>query len=213
MPNNIIKGQVIPINQANIDTDSIIPKQYLKAITKTGFGPFLFDSWRYKDPGDLSTKNKRRINEEFILNQEPFSSGNILIVNNNFGCGSSREHAAWALKDFGFRTILAPSFADIFRENADQNGLAALSLEESVVRELLARAHNEAPLRLTVDLEQCTVADSGTLIASFEIDDFRKMCLLEGLDRIGLTLRQAEAISLFEQQRWPNRPEAAPESL
>ena len=136
----------------------------------------------------------------------------ILVAGHNFGCGSSREHAAWALRDFGFRAILAPSFADIFRENADQNGLAALTLDEGVVRELLARAHSEAPLKITVDLEQCVIADSTTVLHSFEIDDFRRTCLLEGLDRIGLTLRQVDAISLFEQRRWPNRSKVAPES-
>jgi len=196
-------GVVAPLDQADIDTDQIIPKQFLKSIAREGYGDFLFHDWRTEDSGV--------INPAFILNRESYRGASILLTGRNFGCGSSREHAAWALRDFGFRAILAPSFADIFRENADQNGLAALSLEESVVRELLARAQSEAPLRLTVDLEQCTVADSGTLVASFEIDDFRKMCLLEGLDRIGLTLRQVEAISSFEQQRWPNRPEAAPE--
>ena len=204
-PFRLHTGVVAPLDQADIDTDQIIPKQFLKSVSREGYGDFLFHDWRTEEGG--------AINPAFILNREPYKGASILLTGRNFGCGSSREHAAWALKDFGFRAVLAPSFADIFRENADQNGLAAISLEESIVRELLARAHREAPLRLTVDLEQCTVAESDTLVASFEIDAFRKMCLLEGLDRIGLTLHQAEAISLFEQQRWPNRPEAAPKSL
>ena len=204
-PFRVHTGVVAPLDRADIDTDQIIPKQFLKSVDRDGYGDFLFHDWRKEEGGST--------NPEFVLNKEPYRGASILLAGRNFGCGSSREHAAWALRDFGFRAILAPSFADIFRENADQNGLAALSLEEDVVRELLARAHSEAPLSLTVDLEQRTIADSDALLASFEIDDFRQMCLLEGLDRIGLTLRQAEAISSFEQQRWPNRSEVPPKSF
>ena len=203
-PFRIHTGIVAPLDRADIDTDQIIPKQFLKSVAREGYGDFLFHDWRTEQGGAL--------NSEFVLNRKLYVGSSILVAGHNFGCGSSREHAAWALRDFGFRAILAPSFADIFRENADQNGLAALTLDEGVVRELLARAHNEAPLKITVDLEQCVIADSTAVLNSFEIDDFRRTCLLEGLDRIGLTLRQVDAISLFEQRRWPNRPKIAPES-
>jgi len=203
-PFRIHTGIVAPLDRADIDTDQIIPKQFLKSVARDGYGDFLFHDWRTEQDGAL--------NSEFVLNRKLYVGSSILVAGHNFGCGSSREHAAWALRDFGFRAILAPSFADIFRENADQNGLAALTLDEDVVRELLARAHSEAPLKITVDLEQCVIADSTAVLNSFEIDDFRRTCLLEGLDRIGLTLRQVDAISLFEQRRWPNRPKIAPES-
>ena len=198
MPNNIIKGQVIPINQANIDTDSIIPKQYLKAITKTGFGPFLFDSWRYKDPGDLSTKNKRRINEEFILNQEPFSSGNILITNNNFGCGSSREHAVWALKDFGIKCLIGAEFADIFYNNCFKNGILPIILNQSYINRIIKKISSEKTSMLTVDLKKQIIIMDQNEVLKFKVDSYRKKCLLEGLDDISLTLNKDTLISKYE---------------
>jgi 3-isopropylmalate/(R)-2-methylmalate dehydratase small subunit len=138
-----------------------------------------------------------------VLNQEPYAGASILITRENFGCGSSREHAAWALRDFGIRAVLAPSFADIFRENADQNGIAAIELSADDVAVLLERAVKEAPLRLTVDAEAGTVSDEDGIVARFELDDFRRMCLTKGLDRIALTLQHAEEISAFERKRWP----------
>ena len=133
MKNKIIHGQVIPFNQSNIDTDAIIPKQYLKSIKKSGFGPFLFDSLRYLDPGDLSTKAKRKINPEFILNKAPYSSGNIILANDNFGCGSSREHAVWAIKDYGIDVVISTSFADIFKRNSFKNSLLLISISNYIL--------------------------------------------------------------------------------
>ena len=196
-PFQVHTGVVAPLDRADVDTDQIIPKQFLKSVERTGYGRFLFHDWRTAEDGSTTP--------EFVLDQQQYQSASILVTGRNFGCGSSREHAAWALRDFGFRAILAPSFADIFRENADQNGLAALTLPEDVIAMLLARARDEAPYSLTVDLESCTVAVADGVIAPFEIDDFRRMCLMEGLDRIGLTLRHQEAIAAYEQLRWPDR--------
>ena len=190
-------GVVVPLDRADVDTDQIIPKQFLKSVDRTGYGRFLFHDWRTAEDGSTLP--------EFVLDQEQYRGASILVTGRNFGCGSSREHAAWALRDFGFRAILAPSFADIFRENADQNGLAALTLPEDAIAKLLARARDEAPYSLTVDLEPRTVADADGVIARFEIDDFRLTCLMEGLDRIGLTLRHEEAITAYERVRWPDR--------
>ena len=188
-------GIAAPLPRADIDTDAIIPKQFLKRIERTGYGQYLFWEWRAEPDGPPIPA--------FVLNREPFTEASILIARENFGCGSSREHAAWALRDFGFRVVLAPSFADIHRENADQNGIAAIELPNELIEELLVRAEQEAPLRLTVDLAEQTVSDEDGLVAGFEIDAFRKKCLLEGLDRIGLTLQHADAIEAYEQRRWP----------
>jgi 3-isopropylmalate/(R)-2-methylmalate dehydratase small subunit len=185
-------GLVVPLDRADVDTDQIIPKQFLKRIDRSGYGQFLFHDWRAAQDGATS---------DFVLDQERYRGASILVTGPNFGCGSSREHAAWALRDFGFRAILAPSFADIFRENADQNGLAALAIPGEVIADLMERASQEAPLNLTVDLEARTVAESGEIVASIDIDDFRRTCLLEGLDRIGLTLRHEGAIDAYEQRR------------
>jgi len=186
-------GIVGPLDRADIDTDQIIPKQFLKRIEKAGYGQFLFNDWRFFPDGSERP--------DFALNRPEYKSASILVTRRNFGCGSSREHAVWALQDYGFRAVLAPSFSDIFRENADQNGIAAIALGVDEVEVLLARAVEHAPYVLTVSLETRTVADEDGLIAAFEIDDFRRMCLLEGLDRIGLTLRYEDDITAYERGR------------
>jgi len=188
-------GVVATMDHANVDTDQIIPKQFLKRVERTGYGEYLFWDWRALADGTPVP--------DFVLNQEPFTQASILVTRDNFGCGSSREHAAWALRDYGFRAVLAPSFADIFRENADQNGIAALELPAADIKSLLSRAEIEAPLELTVDLAAGTVSDADGVVARFEIDDFRRKCLLEGLDRIGLTLQNLDDIDAYELKRWP----------
>jgi 3-isopropylmalate/(R)-2-methylmalate dehydratase small subunit len=193
-------GIVVPLDRADVDTDQIIPKQFLKRVERTGYGRFLFWDWRAESDGTPIP--------DFVLNREPFDRASILVARENFGCGSSREHAAWALRDFGIRVVLAPSFADIFRENADQNGIAAIELPTEDIEKLLRRAEEEAPLELTVDLAAQTVADGQDVVARFEIDAFRKKCLLEGLDRIGLTLQSVDAIADYEKKRWPGLAKA-----
>jgi 3-isopropylmalate/(R)-2-methylmalate dehydratase small subunit len=188
-------GIAVPLDRADVDTDQIIPKQFLKRIERTGYGPFLFWDWRASADGTP--------NSDFVLNQEAYAGASILITRENFGCGSSREHAAWALRDYGIRVVLAPSFADIFRENADQNGIAALEVPADAITTLLERAAAEAPLRLTVDVGAGTVSDAKGVVARFVLDDFRRMCLTQGLDRIGLTLRHADDIAAYERKRWP----------
>ena len=188
-------GIAAPLDRADVDTDQIIPKQFLKRVERTGYGEFLFWDWRTSPDGAPRT--------DFVLNREPFAGASILITRENFGCGSSREHAAWALRDFGIRAVLAPSFADIFRENADQNGIAALELSADDIAVLLARAEREAPLTLTVDVEEGTVSDREGVVARFQLDDFRRTCLLKGLDRIGLTLQHVGEIGAYEAKRWP----------
>jgi 3-isopropylmalate/(R)-2-methylmalate dehydratase small subunit len=188
-------GIAAPLDRADVDTDQIIPKQFLKRVERTGYGRYLFWDWRAEPDGTPVT--------DFVLNREPFRKASILLTRDNFGCGSSREHAAWALRDFGIRSVLAPSFADIFRENADQNGIAAIELSGDEIQSLLDRAEDEAPLELTVDLDAQTVSDTDGVVARFDIDAFRKRCLLEGLDRIGLTLQSVDAIDAYELKRWP----------
>ena len=188
-------GVVAPLDRADVDTDQIIPKQFLKRIERTGYGQYLFWDWRMSPEGEPRP--------DFVLNREPYRAATILVTRDNFGCGSSREHAAWALRDFGIRAVLAPSFADIFRENADQNGIAAFELGADDIGVLLRRAVDEAPLRLTVDAEAGTVSDGEGVLARFELDPFRRMCLTQGLDRIGLTLQHASEISAYERKRWP----------
>ena len=187
-------GIVAPLDRADIDTDQIIPKQFLKRIERAGYGQFLFNDWRFFEDGSPRP--------EFALNRPEYAGASILVTRRNFGCGSSREHAAWALLDYGFRAVLAPNFADIFRENADQNGIAAIALGTDEIDVILARAAERAPYELTVNLETCTVVDGSDLTAAFEIDEFRRMCLMEGLDRIGLTLRYEDDISAYEAARW-----------
>jgi 3-isopropylmalate/(R)-2-methylmalate dehydratase small subunit len=191
-------GIVAPLDRADVDTDQIIPKQFLKRVERSGYGQFLFWDWRFDDAGSPRP--------DFVLNQDMYQGATILVTRRNFGCGSSREHAAWALQDFGFRVILAPSFADIFRENADQNGIAALTLTEQEIDALIEKSGADEACRLTIDLQAGTVTDDHGPVASFELDDFRRTCLLEGLDRIGLTLRHEDLIRAYEQRRWQDRP-------
>jgi len=192
-PIRVHTGIVAPLDRADIDTDQIIPKQFLKRIERSGYGQFLFNDWRYAEDGSPRP--------DFVLNRPEYREASILVTRRNFGCGSSREHAAWALRDAGFRAVLAPSFADIFRENADQNGIAAITLTDDEIGLILSMAIDHAPHELTVDLESRTVAHAGGLTATFEMDDFRRTCLLEGLDRIGLTLRHEAEISAYERAR------------
>jgi 3-isopropylmalate/(R)-2-methylmalate dehydratase small subunit len=189
----IHKGLAAPLDRPNVDTDQIIPKQFLKRIERTGFGEFLFYDWRYESDGEL--------NAEFILNAPQHKGATILIAGRNFGCGSSREHAPWALLDYGFRAIIAPTFADIFATNCLKNGIVPVALSETDVATLLQRAASIPGYELTVDLEKCQVFDEQGFAASFEIGDFNRYCLLEGLDDIGLTLQHGDAIDRYEKQR------------
>ncbi len=185
-------GIVIPIDRVNVDTDQIIPKQFLKRIERTGFGQFLFNDWRFTPDG--------KPNPEFILNAPRYKGASILLAAKNFGCGSSREHAPWALGDYGFRAVIAPSFADIFSNNCGKNGLLTVVLTESEVNKLMKRAKETEGYQLTIDLELKQVYDDKGFSASFEIDEFRRRCLLDGLDDIGLTLRHEAQITEYEQR-------------
>ena len=200
-------GIVAPLDRPNVDTDAIIPKQYLKSIKRSGFGPNVFDDWRYLDPGEPGVDNShRRINEDFVLNQAPYDQSTILLTRENFGCGSSREHAVWALTDFGFRAVIAPSFADIFFNNSFKTGLLPIPLASNVVDELFNHVNGKKGYQLTIDLEtQKIITEQGEEIA-FEVDAFRKYCLLNGLDDIGLTLKHADDIRAYEQQRKQSAP-------
>lgn len=200
-------GLVAPLDRANVDTDQIIPKQFLKSIKRSGFGPNLFDEWRYLDEGQPGQDNsKRPLNKEFVLNQPRYQGASILLARRNFGCGSSREHAPWALLDFGFRAIIAPSFADIFFNNCFKNGVLPIVVSEEVADELFGAVQGNEGYRLTVDLaEQKIIRPDGEAIA-FEIDAFRKHCLLNGLDDIGLTLQDADAIRQYEASRQQREP-------
>lgn len=193
------KGLVLPLDRANVDTDFIIPKQFLKSIKRTGFGVNLFDEHRYLDKGAPDTDNSRRpLNPDFVLNQPRYQGASILLARDNFGCGSSREHAPWALDDYGFRAVLAPSFADIFFNNCFKNGLLPIVLNKDIINELFIQVEANPGYTLVVDLaEQRVVKPDGKSI-SFEVDAFRKHCLLHGLDDIGLTLEDAEQIKRFE---------------
>ena len=193
------QGLVAPLDRANVDTDQIIPKQFLKSIKRTGFGPNLFDEWRYLDEGQPDQDNSQRpINTDFVLNQPRYQGASVLLAQENFGCGSSREHAPWALEEYGFRTIIAPSFADIFYNNSFKNGLLPIVLTADEVNELFAQAEAVEGYQLTVDLAAQTVTRPDGVQYSFEVDAFRKHCLLNGLDDIGLTLQDAELIRQFE---------------
>jgi 3-isopropylmalate/(R)-2-methylmalate dehydratase small subunit len=199
-------GIVAPLDRPNVDTDAIIPKQYLKSIHRSGFGPNAFDDWRYLDAGAPEIDNsKRRRNPEFILNQPPYDGATILLVRENFGCGSSREHAVWALTDFGFRAIIAPSFADIFFNNSFKNGLLPIVLDAAIVDGLFDRVKAEKGIAFTVDLES-QVVTVGDHSYTFKIDDFKKHCLLNGLDDIGLTLQHADQIKTYERDRKRTAP-------
>ena len=191
-PFRTVTSLAAPLDRTNVDTDQIIPKQFLKRIERTGYGDFLFFDWRQTPEG--------RPVPEFVLNDPRYKGAQILVAGKNFGCGSSREHAAWALSDFGFRVVIAPTFADIFFSNAGKNGIVLVRLSEEQVDELLKKAATKPGYQLTVSLEEQTVTDAEGFKASFEIDAFRKFCLLEGLDDIGLTLRHAAELDAFEKQ-------------
>ncbi len=191
-PFRVHKGIVAPLSQANIDTDQIIPKQFLKRIERTGFGQFLFFDWRQKDNAP---------DPSFVLNQPKYAGVSILVTGKNFGCGSSREHAVWAMADYGFRAVLAPSFADIFANNCVKNGLLTVQLEEKHIAEIARNATERSPYELTIDLETCEVHDGRALAISFSIDEFTRHCLLNGLDDIGLTLEHEAEIAAYEARQ------------
>ena len=202
-----LTGLVVPLDRVNVDTDAIIPKQYLKSIKRTGFGPTLFDDWRYLDPGEPGMDHsKRRINTDFVLNQPRYARASILLARENFGCGSSREHAPWALLDYGIRAIIAPSYADIFYNNSFKNGLLPIVLPRTDLDILFTQTAEQAGYRLTVDLAAQTVTTPTGASYQFEIDAFRKHCLLNGLDDIGLTLQQVDAIRAYEARRREEAP-------
>ncbi len=200
-------GIVAPLDRPNVDTDAIIPKQFLKSIKRSGFGPNAFDDWRYLDAGGPDIDNaSRRPNPDFVLNQAPFDKATILLARENFGCGSSREHAVWALDDFGFRAVIAPSFADIFFNNSFKNGLLPIALDANVVDDLFKRVSENNGLEVSIDLAAQTVSCGDEVIASFDIDEFRKHCMLNGLDDIALTLQHADEIKAYEEKRKQSAP-------
>ena len=202
------QGLVAPMDRANVDTDAIIPKQFLKSIKRSGFGPNLFDAWRYEDEGQPGVDCSRRpLKKDFVLNQARYQGASILLARRNFGCGSSREHAPWALEDYGFRVLIAPSYADIFFNNCFKNGLLPIVLAESDVETLFQRVLSEEGFQLKVDLSGQKVASlDGSFSRSFDIEPFRKHCLINGLDDIGLTLQHAEKIRAFESRRLADQP-------
>ncbi|BBI50742.1 3-isopropylmalate dehydratase small subunit [Vreelandella olivaria] len=198
---------VAPLDRANVDTDLIIPKQFLKSIKRTGFGVNLFDELRYLDEGQPGQDcSQRPLNPDFVLNQPRFKGAEVLLARRNFGCGSSREHAPWALEDFGFKVVIAPSFADIFYNNSFKNGILLITFPEDVVDRLFAEVEANEGYQLDVDLENQRVITPSGEILEFEVDEFRKHCLLEGLDDIGLTLKDEDAIRAFEQKHKAARP-------
>jgi 3-isopropylmalate/(R)-2-methylmalate dehydratase small subunit len=202
------RGLAVPLDRSNVDTDAIIPKQFLKSIKRSGFGPNLFDEWRYLDHGEPGMDNAARpVNPEFVLNQPRYRGASVLIARSNFGCGSSREHAPWALQDYGFRAVVASSFADIFFNNCYKIGLLPIRLNDTQVEALVHRANAFPGFQLVIDLAAQTIGTAdGELVYPFEIDAFRKHCLLEGLDEIGLTLAHSAAIRAFEEKRLKQQP-------
>lgn len=203
----IHEGLVAPLDRENVDTDLIIPKQFLKSIKRSGFGPNLFDELRYLDHGEPGMDNsKRPLNPDFVLNQPRYQGASILLARKNFGCGSSREHAPWALTQFGFRVVIAPSFADIFFNNSFKNGLLPIVLSELDVSRLFDEVRSFVGFKLTVDLDNQVVFAPGGHAMPFDIDSFRKYCMLNGLDDIGLTLRHADKIRAFEAERLARHP-------
>src|SRR2546428_960549 len=187
-PFRVHQGLIAPLDRANVDTDQIIPKQFLKRIERTGFGEFLFYDWRHTSGS-----------EQFVLDEPRYRSASILLAGKNFGCGSSREHAVWALADFGFRAVIAPSFADIFANNCPKNGVLAVVLSEAEVAEIMRRANEKQDYHITIDLEHCKIHDDHGFTAVFQIDEFSRKCLLEGLDEIGLTLQHETEIAAYEK--------------
>jgi 3-isopropylmalate/(R)-2-methylmalate dehydratase small subunit len=204
---NAFKGLVVPLNRDNVDTDAIIPRQFLKSIHRTGFGVFLFDEWRYLDHGEPGQDcSQRPVNRDFVLNQSRYKGATILLARANFGCGSSREHAPWALLDYGFRVIIAPSFADIFYNNCLKNSILPVILDKAVVDELFRDVENRPGYKLTVNLEkQYIITPTGEKIV-FDIDPFRRHCLLNGLDDISLTLQYIDEIKTYEDHRRVETP-------
>lgn len=202
-----LNGLVAPMDRANVDTDAIIPKQFLKSIKRTGYGPFLFDEWRYEDhgePGMDCTNRPRRA--DFALNQPRYQGAEVLLARENFGCGSSREHAPWAILDYGFSCLIAPSFADIFYNNCFKNGILPIVLDAAVVDQLFRECYAAEGYRLDIDLQAQTVTTPAGESFGFEIDAFRKHCLLNGLDDIGLTLQESDAIRAYEARRAEEAP-------
>ena len=196
---NIFSGEAVFLDKANVDTDQIIPKQFLKSIKRTGFGPNLFDAWRYLDKGDLNSDNsKRKLNPEFVLNHDLYKSCNILITRENFGCGSSREHAVWALTDYGFTTIIAPSFADIFKNNSYKNGLLLIEIDKEKIDEIFKQITEKKTINIEVDVHNQFIYLEEKQFP-FELDDFKKKFLLDGIDEVGFTLQHQNKIEDFEK--------------
>ncbi len=196
---NIFSGEAVFLDKANVDTDQIIPKQFLKSIKRTGFGPNLFDAWRYLDKGDLNSDNsKRKLNPDFILNHDLYKSCNILITRENFGCGSSREHAVWALTDYGFTTIIAPSFADIFKNNSYKNGLLLIEIDKEKIDEIFTQITEKKTINIEVDVHNQFIYLEEKQVP-FELDDFKKKFLLDGIDEVGFTLQHKNKIEDFEK--------------
>jgi len=204
---NTVEGIVAPMDRPNVDTDAIIPKQFLKSIKRSGFGPNLFDEWRYLDHGEPGMDNStRKINPDFVLNQDRYQGANILIARENFGCGSSREHAPWALLDYGFRVVIAPSYADIFFNNCFKNGILPIILSAEIVDTIFIEIEDAEDYQLTVDLPSQTITKPNGEIISFDVDDFRKHCLVNGLDDIGMTLEHVADIQAYEEKRKQQAP-------
>jgi 3-isopropylmalate/(R)-2-methylmalate dehydratase small subunit len=202
-----LNGLVVPLDRANVDTDAIIPKQFLKSIKRSGFGPNAFDEWRYLDHGEPGMDNsKRKINPDFVLNQARYQGGSVLLARENFGCGSSREHAPWALEDYGFRAIIAPSFADIFFNNCFKNGMLPIVLSAEDVDALFKETESAEGYKLNIDLSTQTITTPSGKTYTFEVDAFRKHCLLNGLDDIGLTMQHQDAIKVFETKHKAVQP-------
>ena len=206
-PFTTLVGMVVPLDRANVDTDQIIPKQFLKSIRRTGFGENLFDAWRFLDEGAMGqTPNERKINRDFVLNQPRYQGASVLLARANFGCGSSREHAVWALDEYGIRCVIAPSFADIFYNNCFKNGLLPIVLDEKIVNKIFAEVDRNRGYAVTIDLPSQTVRlPDGSRIA-FAIEANRKECLVNGLDEIGMTLQSADVIRAYESKQRARRP-------
>lgn len=204
---NLYSGEFACLEKANVDTDQIIPKQFLKSISKTGLGPYLFDAWRFTDEGYLGKKlSDRKINPDFILNKPLYSQINVLIADDNFGCGSSREHAVWALKDFGINVVIASSFGDIFFNNCFKNGVLAIKISQEQINEIFSQQNNNSQKQIEIDLISQNIKIPNIKLIDFEIDDFRKNCLLEGLDDIGFSLKYETEISNYENKLKQSRP-------
>ena len=200
-------GLVVPLDRANVDTDAIIPKQFLKSIKRTGFGPNLFDEWRYLDHGEPGMDNsKRPLNPDFVMNQERYQGASILLARENFGCGSSREHAPWALEDYGIKAVIAPSFADIFFNNCFKNGILPIVLDHATMDTLFEQTEANIGFKLDIDLDKQTITMPNGDVISFDVEPDRKHSLYNGLDDIGITLQQEDAISKYEKERSKRAP-------